>query len=224
MRSFSPTQQALNEALRQRLSAAGCRRGRLDVSRTEQLSLSGQKADGKTIFFWDFSRPFQTLVRQCVAESFPQGFAQLTVLADVETESYTYSITTAQQQAAAEAAAQQQATIDKRNRRRSRMPFGPTLAGQVADALVQGRKLAYSHRDYCGMGLIYRANAFCYGEIWDGDFIAKPQRAFHRREEFVGWLAQQSNYSLAGLENDDPWAWDNQTLTQQRLKEFVAGR
>lgn len=224
MPSFSPAQRALNAALHQRLTTAGCQRGRLDVSHTELLGLSGQKPDGKTIFFWKFNRPFQVLVRQCVAESFPGGFAQLTVLVDIVADSYTYSITTMQQQKAAEKAAQQQAIVDKRNRRRDHTPFGPTLAGQVAGALFQGRRLLYSHRDYCGMGFIYRANALCYGEIWDGDFIAKPQRAFHTQEEFVGWLAQQSNYSLAGLENDDPWTWDNQTITRQRLEEFVAGR
>ena len=224
MPGFSPTQQALNAALQQRLTAAGRQHGRLDVSHTELLSLSGQKSDGKTIFFWNFNRPFQVLVRQCVAESFPGGFAQLTVLVDVAADSYTYSVTTTQQQQAAEKAAQRQAIIDKRNRRRDRTPFGLTLAAQVAEALLQGRRLTYSHRDYCGMGFIYRAAAFCYGEIWDGDFIAKPQRAFHTQEEFVGWLAHQSNHSLAGLENDDPWTWDNQTITRQRLEEFVAGR
>jgi hypothetical protein len=224
MPSFSPTQQALNTSLYKRLAEAGCQRGRLDISRTLQLSLAGQKPNGKTIYFWEFSRSFQGLVDQYLTESLPDGFAQVTVLVDVNQAYYTYSVITLQQQAAIDAAAQQEDLRAKLNRPRSRTPFGLILAKQVAEVLTQGSRLVHSHRDYCGMGFIYRNAQFLYGEVWDGDYLEAPQLTFSDRTTFADWLARQSNYSLARLEEADPWYWDNQTITRQRLEEFVAGQ
>jgi hypothetical protein len=223
MPSFSPTQQAINTSLHQRLAEAGCRSGHLNISPTRQLSLAGDKPNGKTVFFWEFSQSFQGLIEQYLADNFPDGFAQVTVRVNVMATQFMYSVVTVQQQQAMDSVTQQQAILDKKNRRRDRTLFGAALAEQVAEALRQGRMLAHSHRDYCGMGLVYRANSFCYGEVWDGDYVAEPRLSFANQNAFVEWLAGQSDYSLAGLEVDDPWVWDNQTITRRRLEEFVAG-
>lgn len=31
------------------------------------------------------------------------------------------------------------------------------------------------------MGLLYRDDAFCYGELWDGDYVAEPLLTFADR-------------------------------------------
>lgn len=63
---------------------------------------------------------------------------------------------------------------------------------------------------------------YVYGGVWDGGL--EPGQVYSSRQAFVAWLATQSDYSLAGLESKDPWAWGNQTITRKRLKEFVQQR
>lgn len=97
-------------------------------------------------------------------------------------------------------------------------PVGNELAEQVAIAL-QANWLAYGHRDYCGMGLDYQEGVYRYGEVWDGYLEEKIR--FTDRDQFIHWLANQSDASLARLEDKDSFYWGNQTITRQRLKEFV---
>ncbi|MDO7846804.1 hypothetical protein Q5H92_10585 [Hymenobacter sp. M29] len=223
MATLTDTQRPINDLLIARLRAAGCVRGRFAVDgAAAQFSLTGERADGKPLFFWDFNdRLFNRLVADYLAAGHPAGSARLTVDVEVESGHCAWQFTSAVQQAAATAAGQQQELRARKNRRRDRTPYGAVLAGQVADALVQGQAVAFSHRDYCGMGLRYRNQQFCYGELYDGDFIEEPQQIFASRAAFVQWLAQQSDQSLARTEEPDPWYWDNQTITRQRLETFV---
>ena len=84
MPPLSAAQLALTEVLRQRLAAAGCQYGRFDVSEPEAcLSLSGQKADGKILYFWEFSPKFHQLVGTYLEEQYDEYTAQLTIQIDV---------------------------------------------------------------------------------------------------------------------------------------------
>jgi hypothetical protein len=223
MATLADVQRPINDLLVARLKAAGCVRGRFVVSgAAAQFSLSGQRADGKPMFFWEFDdRIFNRLVADYLEAGYPAGTASLTVEVDVATGRCTYQLTTENQQAALVSAEQDKEMQAKKNRRRSCTPYGPALAGQVAEALLRGLRLAHAHRDYCGMGLEYRNHQFYYGEVWDGYYVEEPKVTFATREAFVQWLAQQSDQSLSRVEETDPWYWDNQTITQQRLQEFV---
>jgi len=110
MLPFSAAQLALNQLLHQRLREARCHQGRLDVSAPgAYLSLSGQKPDGGTLFFWEFGQRFHQVVADYLQESYDENTAQLTVHVDVAKEEFRYSYLSKQQQAADEAAEKQRA-------------------------------------------------------------------------------------------------------------------
>ena len=46
--------------------------------------------------------------------------------------------------------------------------FGADLAKKVANYLLEGNQIAYTHRDYCGMALAYHREQFVYGFVQDG--------------------------------------------------------
>lgn len=224
MATLADAQRPINEFLAARLRAAGCVRGRFAVDGSAaRFSLTGERANGKPVFFWDFNdRLFNRLVADYLEAGYPAGSARLTVEVDVATGRSVWQLTTEAQQAAIVSAEQYQEIMTKKNHRRDHTPYGSELAGRVADRLAQGQALAFSHRDYCGMGLRYRAAHFSYGELYDGDFIEEPRHSFASREGFVRWLARQSDQSLARVEEADPWYWDNQTITRQRLEDFIS--
>jgi len=114
MLPFSAAQLALNQLLHQRLREARCHRGRFDVSAPgAYLSLSGDKPEGGTLFFWEFGQRFHQVVADYLRESYDDDTAQLTVQVDVEREEFYYSRLTNQQLAAAEAADRQRATTQR---------------------------------------------------------------------------------------------------------------
>jgi hypothetical protein len=223
MTTLADAQSPINDMLVARLKAAGCVRGRFTVSgAAARFGLSGERADGKPMFFWDFNdRLFNRLVADYLEAGYPPGTASLTVEVDVATGRCTYQLTTDTQQATIISAEQDKELRAKKNRQRSRTPYGSELAGQVAEALVRGQRLAHAHRDYCGMGLEYRNHEFYYGEVWDGYYVEAPKATLATREAFVQWLARQSDHSLSRVDEADPWYWDNQTITRARLEEFV---
>ncbi|RYY16441.1 MAG: hypothetical protein EOO36_11160 [Cytophagaceae bacterium] len=105
MLPFSAAQIALNQLLHQRLRDASCYRGRFDVSAPgTYFSLSGEKPEGGTLFFWEFGEHFHQVVADYLRENYNEHTAQLTVQVDVAKEEFSYSHLTKQQQAAHEAA------------------------------------------------------------------------------------------------------------------------
>ncbi len=95
-------------------------------------------------------------------------------------------------------------------------PYGRALAEKVADALDRGVSVAFSHRDYCGMGLVKAPAGYVYGTFYDGS--PEPEQTFATRDAFVTWLAAQSDARLSGRA-DGPFLWQNQRLTRARLLE-----
>ena len=110
MLPFSTAQLALNQLLHQRLRDANCHHGRLDVSAPgAYLSLSGEKTNGGTLFFWEFGQHFHQIVADYLRDTYDENTAQLTVQVDVARQEFQYSCLTKQQQAAKEAADKKQA-------------------------------------------------------------------------------------------------------------------
>jgi hypothetical protein len=106
-------------------------------------------------------------------------------------------------------------------------PYGRLLAERVADYLLEQKKIAYNHRDYCGMGLFYREGKFLYGQVCDGDLGdwrggSASVAAFPDREAFITWLSQQSDDSLYGHEEQDCFFRGNQRITRARLEGELA--
>ncbi len=115
----------------------------------------------------------------------------------------------------------------------SRFKFGIELARQVAAKLkaqcISGG-LYYSHRDYCGHGLIYRDGQFMLIEVYDG-FPDQSQilATWDSEEEFVGYVAELSDFTCSGADaevalfytNDSFWL-NNQRITMDWLREYVA--
>lgn len=111
-------------------------------------------------------------------------------------------------------------------------PYGAELAERVAAALEAGQSLHDGHRDYCGMGLAYQDQCFCYAEVWDGQLAEKKSRlkeaqggarVFLDRKAFVSWLAEQTDKSLSRSDDANPFYHNNQTLNRERLIEFAQG-
>ncbi len=98
-------------------------------------------------------------------------------------------------------------------------PYGKDLAEKVADKLLTGEQLMYRHRDYCGTGLQFYENNFEYGEVHDC-VIWEPVHRFAAKEDFVKWLAQQSDHSMAWVEGSR-FSPGNQTINRDRLEKFV---
>jgi hypothetical protein len=110
MLPFSAAQIALNQLLYQRLREANCLHGRFDVSAPgAYLSLSGEKSNGSTLFFWEFGGRFHQVVADYLREDYDEHTAQLTVQVDVVKEEFYYLRLTKQQQATNEAAEKKQA-------------------------------------------------------------------------------------------------------------------
>jgi hypothetical protein len=221
--TFTDAQHPINEALMARLRAAGCVRGHFEASSAAPpYVLTGEDAAGQFISLpvSDADVLLQHLVRGYFKTYYSAGYARLLITLDVSTGQFMCTLRTPAQEAAQVRMEAQLRAAGRQAPPRHRAPYGAVLAGLVADALSQGRTLLPYHRDYCGMGLECSGGYYRYGEAWDGRYL-EAQLIFSSREDFVNWLAAQSNKSLARLEETDPWYWHNQTITRQQLQELV---
>ena len=210
---------SLNEFLLAHLRAAGCVRGHFEAtSPTPPYVFTGEDAAGQPLNFPDLAADglLPGLVRGYFETYYSAGYARLLIALDARTGHFIGTLRTPAQEAAHLRLKAQGRPAPPRNR----AAYGAALAGQVADALHQAHALRPHHRDYCGMGLECANGHFRYGEVWDGQYL-EAQLIFSSREDFVNWLAGQSNKSLARLEEPDPWYWHNQTVTRARLLELV---
>lgn len=219
----SAPQPAIAVILLARLQAAGCVRGQFETEKPAgPYSLTGELADGTAIPL--SGNADATHLARLVSDFFNTNYstdhARLLIGLDVARGRTVYSLLTAAQQQAREQQQKQSLKTGAHVQPRHRAPFGAALAAQVAEGLSHGQQLMPYHRDYCGMGLECHNHHYCYGEVWDGRYL-EPQLIFSCAEDFVAWLASQSNKSLARLEEANPWYWHNQTITRQRLLEFV---
>ncbi|APB33599.1 hypothetical protein GlitD10_1279 [Gloeomargarita lithophora Alchichica-D10] len=109
------------------------------------------------------------------------------------------------------------------------LAYGVILATQVADYLVNHGELGtLRHRDYCGVALGYAQGRFFYDHVYDGEFGGlmpaerSPIATFAHRDEFIAWLAAQSDASLSGCDQPHRFYWHNQRLTRTRIEAALA--
>jgi len=108
--------------------------------------------------------------------------------------------------------------------------IGTELATKVANKLKQDNHLYYSHRDYCGHGLMYKDDSYHIFRIIDADIEdALTLEKFNSAGDFIRFFAKQSDYSMAGADNrvsvfytDSFFELNNQRLSCKRLIDFCA--
>jgi hypothetical protein len=112
--------------------------------------------------------------------------------------------------------------------------FGPVLAGEVWDRLMQhpvDRGLIHEfHRDFCGHGLIRTGAGIKLCDILDGYHGGQAIAEWASKEEFVAFFAEQSDFSCSGWDETSPvfathdeWHRNNQRLTREKLRRFLSG-
>lgn len=217
---------AINEQLRAQLQKYHCTRGQLKYQAPAMVSLTGIKADDKPIMIWQTDAKLGYYLSQYVDQAPDGGGVSITI--DLSNDQFTYfDFTTAAIKQEAQLQEEQRKEDDDRRKLDLRKglsqqtdKYGRVLAEKVAGALLT-YSLGYGHRDYCGMGLEYKDGIYCYGELWDG-YMMEPLLKWPSKEDFINWLAQQSDASLARLEAKESFYWGNQTITRQRLKMLIA--
>lgn len=225
MTSREELQSAIDLQLRVVLEKYHCVRGSIRFQAPALLSMNGIRTDGKPVLIWPTDKKLDTLVSKYVFQEPELG--GLIVQADLVMDQFVYKQVSKGrlQQEALQVQRQrdQEAKAQQQNWRRllesKTDTYGVELAEQVAERL-QVRTFGFGHRDYCGMGLEYRSGIYYYGGLWDGIMDDKVH-SFSSKAEFVGWLAGQSDASMARLNEVDAFYWGNQTVTRQRLQEFI---
>lgn len=113
------------------------------------------------------------------------------------------------------------------------LTVGLELAMKVADRLQAGSILAYNHPYYCGIGLYCAEGAFVHIQVGDWSYPSLSEAlklqserssecmVFRDRDQFVMWLAAQTDASLSGRHLADRWHHDNQRITIWRLEQFA---
>lgn len=109
----------------------------------------------------------------------------------------------------------------------SRELYGTDLAERVWQRLLTLGALYRKHRDYCGLGLIYDATSGVASivVVYDAGPAGKLLE-FGNKEAFVEFLARQSDFTMAGMENGPPElrAEAPQYVNNQRLnRAFLMG-
>jgi hypothetical protein len=202
-----------------------CVRGQLRYQAPSIVSLSGTKEDGKPILIWQGSPGLPYLLSQYVDQMPDCGGVTINVDLSIQSFNFEPLSMAAIKQAAKEREEQEKADEKRRQQEYRKMLelqteiYGPELASKVADALMHN-VVGYGHRDYCGMGLEFYNGTYSYGELWDGSMMP-PMKQWISKEDFIQWLAQQSDASLARLEATEPFYWGNQTITRKRLMELL---
>ncbi|MCW5741192.1 MAG: hypothetical protein KIT67_13610 [Alphaproteobacteria bacterium] len=118
--------------------------------------------------------------------------------------------------------------------RLDRRPFGEQLVRDVWRRLMGARPdsgVIYEyHRDFCGQGLIRTAKGVKLCDVQDGGaYFGEPIAQWFEEEEFVAFLARQSDYSCSGWDESEPvffttdsWYRNNQRLTRAVLERYRA--
>jgi hypothetical protein len=211
----------INQELRIQLEKYHCERGELRFQVPSIISLSGIDAYDKPVLIWQTGSRLGYLLSQYVNMQADCGGVIIAIRLP-DQFFYTPVAKAAIQQTAKQREIEQQGEVEqaklqlRQELAQRRTPFGWELAEKVANALQRNHSIGYGHRDYCGMGFEYRQGIYCYGELWDGA-MPEPTYEWQSKENFVAWLAHQSDASLGRLDAKDPFYWGNQTITRERL-------
>lgn len=116
----------------------------------------------------------------------------------------------------------------------SRQPLGTALAERLWHKLaneVPGNGVIYDyHRDFCGQGLIRTEDGVMLADVQDGGaYFGSPIAAWKTEEDFVAFLARQSDFSMSGWDagepaffTEDDWYRNNQRLTRVVLERYLS--
>jgi hypothetical protein len=116
----------------------------------------------------------------------------------------------------------------------SRQPLGTALAERLWRKLaneVPGNGVIYDyHRDFCGQGLIRTEDGVMLADVQDGGaYFGSPIAAWKTEEDFVAFLARQSDFSMSGWDarepaffTEDDWYRNNQRLTRVVLERYLS--
>ena len=211
----------INQELRMQLEKYHCERGELRYQAPAMVSLSGINASDKPILIWQTDPKLGYLLSQYVAQQSDCGGVIIAVRLPDQFFYTPVAKATIQQAAKQKEIEQQdeaqQAKLElRRTLAQKTTPYGRELAEKVANTLQHSYSVGYGHRDYCGTGLEYREGTFLYGELWDG-YMTEPISQWSSKENFIEWLARQSDASLGRLDATEPFYWGNQTITRERL-------
>jgi len=116
--------------------------------------------------------------------------------------------------------------------RLSRKALGAELARRLWERLQKagiGEGLIHQfHRDFCGHGLIRTEDGVILCDILDGSYPGPPIATWATAEEFVEFLARQSDFSMSGWDpaepvffTEDHWYRNNQRLTSAIIAAFI---
>ena len=111
----------------------------------------------------------------------------------------------------------------------SREPFGKEFA-TLMWVEFQNRPVDsgfwYSHRDYCGHGMMRTADGVAISYVSDGD--SYPMIEWKDRDSFIDFWSAQSDYGLCGedpmypeLQASKNFFLNNQRITRARIAEFL---
>ncbi|NML76910.1 hypothetical protein HHL25_22465 [Rhizobium sp. S-51] len=118
--------------------------------------------------------------------------------------------------------------------RLSRDPFGQARATALWRKLAsvgEGEGLIVEfHRDFCGQGLVRRADRVVLCDIFDGGGHSGDSIATWDNEtDFVAFFAGQSDFSCSGWDErepvfhtTDPWDRNNQRITRAAIDAWLA--
>ncbi|MGQ3013377.1 MAG: hypothetical protein ACT6QS_06705 [Flavobacteriales bacterium] len=231
MNANDPLLADIRQKLADMLNGRHCTSGHFRMERPSSnmlLTMHGERPDlPKPVFFWEWPNPVKRSISVFLDAN--PDLAVLEMKLDLvrnAMEVYTQNRAEYNEQKEKEAqqrqAELQQAQLEKRRQLATlTQPYGPELALRVTEQLLKGYFLGYGHRDYCGTGLERNEKGqIVYGEIYDGGMIL-PLQVFETSGAFAEWLAVQSDASMARLDSTEPFYWGNQTITEQRLREFA---
>jgi hypothetical protein len=119
--------------------------------------------------------------------------------------------------------------------RLSRKPFGAvrvTALWRKLASVGEGEGLIVEfHRDFCGHGLIRRADRVVLCDVFDGGgHSGDPIAAWDNEADFVAFFARQSDFSCSGWDEREPvfhatdsWYRNNQRLTGAAIDAYLGG-
>lgn len=110
--------------------------------------------------------------------------------------------------------------------------FGEALATAVYNYLSHHKIIRYDHYGYCGTGFVLVKDEIFYTHFDEWDTYRDRQeylpgtsytgiiKTFTSAQDFIHWLAEQTDETLSGKETADPWYTNNQRITKQRLESL----
>jgi len=232
MNGSDPLLADIRQQLTGMLHRYNCTSGHFRMERPSHnmlLTMHGERPGlPKPVFFWEWPGPVKRSI-SVFLDAHPD-VAVLEMKLDLTNDTfevYTQNRAEYKAQREKEAAQKEEALYQAQLERRDTLsrltkPYGRELAQKVTEQLQKGCLLGYGHRDYCGTGLDRNAEGkIVYGELYDGGMIL-PIQVFDTPESFTEWLSVQSDASMALLDSPEPFYWGNQTITEERLREFAA--